>query len=212
MTDQTIITPSPAFGLRNVLPTLFVDAALPVIVFDVLMARGVAVIWALAAGGVPPALNNLRTWIKARRLEPLGIIVMTLLAVGTLASLISGNVLFALIKGSFLTAAFGLICLGSLFAARPLMFYVFRQFVAGDDAARIESWNLRWDIGGFRRALRFVTAVWGVTYLVQAALGIGLAIALTPQQVVTISPITGFGALIALIAWSRRTMLPFRRS
>lgn len=61
--------------------------------------------------------------------------------IGTAASLISGSVFFALIKESFLTATFGFICLGSLMAERPLMFYINRQFVAGDDPARLEWWN-----------------------------------------------------------------------
>ena len=121
------------FSFWSVVPTLFFDIAMPLLVFDVLSARGVPAIWALAAGGLSPALNNLRIWVRSRRLEPLGIIVMTLLAIGTLTSLISGNVFFALIKDSFLTGTFGLICLVSLVAKRPLMFSVLRQFVAGED-------------------------------------------------------------------------------
>jgi hypothetical protein len=47
-------------------------------------------------------------------------------------------VFFALVKESFLTATFGLIGLVSLIAERPLLFYIMRQFVAGDDPARLE--------------------------------------------------------------------------
>jgi len=198
------------FSFWSVLPTLLFDVVMPVVLYDVLTARGVPAIWALATGGLPPALNNLQSWIRARRLEPLGIIVMTLLAIGTLTSLISGNVFFALIKDSFLTGAFGLICLGSLLAARPLMFSVLRQFVAGDDAQRIADWNARWEQRGFRMAIRIVTTVWGVTYLAEALLRVGLALELPPQQVVTLSPILSFGALIVLISWTRRYMTAVR--
>ena len=211
MAVQTMTPPASNFSFRLVLPTLFFDVAMPVILFDVLTARGVPAVWALAAGGLPPALNNLRSWIKARRLEPLGIIVMTLLAIGTLTSLISGNLFFGLIKDSFLTGAFGLICLVSLFAAKPLMFSVLRQFAAGDDPARIADWNGRWEQRGFRFAIRTVTIVWGVTYLAEALLRVGLALNLPPQQVVTLSPIMGFGALIALISWTRRYMTAVRK-
>ncbi len=214
MTDQTMSNSAPAsnFSFRLVLPTLFFDVVLPVLLFDVLSARGVPVLWALAAGGLSPALNNLRIWIRARRLEPLGIIVMTLLAIGTLTSLISGSVFFALIKDSFLTGTFGLICLVSLFAARPLMFSVVRQFAAGDDPARIAAWNGRWENPKFRWAIRLVTAVWGVAYLAEAFVRVGLALELTPGQVVSISPLMGFGALVVLIAWTRRYMSVFRPS
>ncbi|MGD0144893.1 MAG: VC0807 family protein [Rhizomicrobium sp.] len=208
MAVQTMTPPASTF--RLVLPTLFVDVLMPVVLFDVLTARGVPAVWALAAGGLPPALNNLRSWITSRRLEPLGVIVMTLLAIGTLTSLISGNVFFGLIKDSFLTGTFGAICLVSLFAAKPLMFSVLRQFFAGGDAARIADWNGRWEQRGFRFAIRLATIVWGVTYIAEALLRVGLALQLPAQQVVTLSPILSFGALIVLVTWTRRYMKAVR--
>ena len=198
------------FSYTQMLPTLIFDVALPIVIFNVLSRYGIPTLWALVAGGLSPALNNLRLWAKSRRIEPLGIIVMTFLAVGTAASLISGSVFFALIKDSFLTATFGLICLGSLFAQRPLLFYINRQFVAGDDPARLEWWNGLWELPDFRAAMRLVTAVWGVTYLIEAALRVGLALVLSPAQVVAISPIMAFGVLVALIAWTRRYLLAIR--
>src|SRR5271154_2844488 len=123
--------PAGDFSFMQMIPTLVFDVAMPIVAFNVLSREGVSTLWALVAGGIFPAINNLRVWIRSRRLEPLGIIVMTFLAVGTAASLISGSVFFALIKDSFLTATFGFICLGSLLAERPLMFYINRQFVAG---------------------------------------------------------------------------------
>ncbi|MGO9607729.1 MAG: VC0807 family protein [Candidatus Binataceae bacterium] len=100
------------------------------------------------------AINIGRGWLKSHRLDPLGIIVLSFIAVGTATSLISGSVFFALIKESFITATFGLIFLGSLLAERPLMFYIARQFVAGDDQARIEWWNGLWQYPGFRSTQR----------------------------------------------------------
>ena len=199
------------FSFWSVVPTLFFDIAMPLFVFDVLSARGVPAVWALAAGGLSPALNNLRIWLRSRRVEPLGIIVMTLLAIGTLSSLISGNVFFALIKDSFLTGTFGLICLVSLVAKRPLMFSVLRQFAAGDDPQRIAEWNDRWENPSFRVRTRIVTAVWGVAYLAEASLRVVLALKLTPQQVVSISTIMSIGVLVVLIAWTRRFMSAYRR-
>jgi hypothetical protein len=186
------------------------DVAMPIIAFNVLVHYGVSTLLALVAGGVFPAINNIRVWIKSRRLEPLGIIVMTFLAIGTAASLISGSVFFTLIKESFLTATFGFICLGSLLAERPLMFYINRQFVAGDDPAKLAWWNGLWEFPRFRAAQRLVTAVWGVAYIVEALARVGLAIYVSPAEVVAISPIMAFGVTIVLIAWTRRYMLAMR--
>lgn len=208
MTDQG--APGGGFSFRQMVPTLAFDVALPIVVFNLLARNGVPILWALVASGLSPAINNLRVWALRRRLEPLGIIVMSFLAVGTAASLISGSVFVALIKESFLTATFGGICLGSLLARRPLLFYIMRQFVAGDDRARLDWWESLWAIPDFRAAQRLVTAVWGVVYLLEALLRVGFALTLSPSQVVAISPVMAFGALIALVAWTRRHMLALR--
>lgn len=212
MSEPAANIPEPAqdFSFLQMVPTLFFDVAMPIILFNLLTHYHVPVLWALVAGGLSPAFNNLRIWIKSRRLEPLGIIVITFLAVGTAVSLISGSVFFALIKDSFLTGTFGVICFASLFAKRPLLFYIVRQFVAGNDPVRIDWWNGLWQIAEFRRGMRFVTAVWGAAYMTEALARVGFALMLSPGQVVAISPIMGFSVLIVLIAWTRRHMLAIR--
>jgi intracellular septation protein A len=212
MADPLAMNPEPPgnFSFAQMLPTLVIDVAMPIVAFNVLTHLGVSTLWALVAGGIFPAINNLRVWVRSRRLEPLGIIVMTFLVVGTAASLISGSVFFALIKESFLTATFGFICLGSLLAERPLMFYINRQFVAGDDPVRLEWWNGLWELPNFRAAQRFVTVVWGIAYIIEAAVRVVFALVLSPAEVVAISPVMGFGVTIALIAWTRRYMLALR--
>jgi hypothetical protein len=212
MADPLAMNPEPPgkFSIRQMLPTLIYDVALPIIAFNLLTGYGVSTLLALVAGGIFPATNNVITFIRSRRLEPLGIIVMIFLAVGTAASLISGSVFFALIKESFLTATFGLICLFSLLAERPLMFYINRQFVAGDDPVRLEWWNGLWQFENFRAAQRFVTTVWGVAYIIEALVRVGLALTLSPAEVVAISPVTAFGVMILLIIWTRRYLLAMR--
>jgi hypothetical protein len=202
--------PPESFRFTQLLPTLLFDAALPIIAFNVLTAEGVSTLWALAAGAMFPALNNARSLVKSRRIEPVGAIVITFLVLGTGASLISGNVFFALIKESFLTATFGGVCLGSLLAERPLFFFLMRQFVAGDDPVRLQWWNGLWQYPEVRFAQRFVTGVWGIVYLLEACFRVAFAVYLTPAEVVAISPVMAFGALIALIAWTRRYMLATR--
>ncbi len=188
----------------QILTPLFIDVALPVIIYFVLTSRGVAPLPALVAGGLAPALNNLRSWIRARRLEPLGAIVLTLIAVSAAGSLISGSVFFALIKDSLLTGAFGIVCLVSLLLPRPLLYYVTRQFAAGDDPQKLAIWNGLWAARTFRVAMYLVTSVWGVIFALEAAARVVMALKLPPAEVVSLSPIMSFGALTLLIVWTRR--------
>ena len=86
-----------------------------------------------------------------------------------------------------------------------------RQFVAGDDPIRLKWWNGLWeDYPDFRAAQSFVTAVWGISYIVEAALRVVFALTLPPSQVVAISPVMAFGVMIVLIAWTRRYLLALR--
>jgi hypothetical protein len=216
MSDPSASAPGPPPGNVNVsiwriLPTILLDVAIPLAMFFALTAYGAPTLFALVVAGLSPAVNNLRVWVKSRRLEPVGMIVLGFMVIGTVTSLITGSVFLALIKESFLTGAFGLICLGSLvIAERPLLFYVNRQFVAGDDPARVAWWNSLWQLQGFRRAQRLVTAVWGIVYLIEAVVRIGLALVLTPAEVVLVSHVMAFGVLILLILWTRQYQLARR--
>ena len=208
MTGQTTrpMTVAKPFRLAMLLPTLLVDVLAPIGIFKVLEHFGVPPLWALAGAALAPALNNLRTWVTVRRIEPLGFMIVAFGVVGTVASLVSGNLFFSLIKDSFLTGVFGLVFLVSLLFPRPLMFYVIRQFVAGEDAARNEVWKDLWRYAAFRSTLRLITVIWGVVYLAEALARVGLAMTLVPDTVIVVSPIMAFVATLLLIAFTRLRM------
>jgi len=201
----------PGVSVGQVLPPLVFDLALPVLTYFVLTGFGVAKLLALCAGGVFPALNIARTWIRSHRIQPLGVIVITFIAIGTAAALVSGSVFVALVKDFLLAGTFGLLCLGSLFVTpRPLMFYLLRQFIAGEDPVRLQWWESLWQRAPFRAALQRVTAIWGIGYVLQAVIGIACAWWLQPAQVVIISPLMALCALVALVAWTRVYLLGLR--
>jgi hypothetical protein len=201
----------PDIKIGAVAPSLVFDLALPVLTFFVLTGFGVSKLLALCVGGVFPALNIGRTWIGSRQIQPLGVIVITFIAIGTAAALVSGSVFVALVKDFLLAGTFGLLCLGSLIGSgRPLMFYLLRQFIAGDDPGRLHWWESLWQHPRFRGAQRRVTAVWGVAYVLEAAIGIAFAWVLEPAHVVIMSPIMALGVLIALAVWTRAYLLGLR--
>jgi len=204
--DQTADRPASGkgFSMLAILPSLLLDMVLPVVLFNLLARAGASTVDALVWSGLPPALHALYDWFKSGRAEPLAIVVLLFLAVGAATALWTGSVFIALIKDSFLTATFGLICLGSLLARRPLLFTITRQFAAGNDPARRHVWDARWSIPAFRRAQRVVTIVWGIAYLIEAAVRVAAALRLPPQQVVTLSPVLSFGVTVALILWMKR--------
>jgi intracellular septation protein A len=205
------VEPDVNFSFAQMIPTLILDVLAPILVFFVLTRYGVSTLLALVAGGLFPAVNAARSWVTSHKIQPLGVIVLSFIALGTAASLISNSVFFTQVKESFLTASFGLLCLASLIATRrPLMFYILRQFLAGNDPAKLKWCDESWERPSARTAYRFVTAVWGIAYLLEAVLRIAFAWFLTPAQVVVISPVMAFGVTIVLIAWTRRYMTGLR--
>jgi hypothetical protein len=194
------------FRFAMLVPTLVVDVVAPIGILKTLEWFGVSPIWALAGGCVAPALNSLRTWTGSRRLDPVGILMMASIASGTVASLVSGNIFYRVVTDAFLNGAWGLVFLASLFIRRPLMFFIIRPLVTGEDASRNEIWNGLWRYIEFRSAMRLITATWGVVFIAQVLIEVGLARVLTPEAVVTISPLTGVGATLALIVFTRQRM------
>jgi intracellular septation protein A len=211
MTDQTTpTTTAKPFRFAMLIPTLMVDVGAPIAIFMTLKHFGVPPIWALAGAALAPALNNLRIWIKSRRVEPLGIMVVGFGVVGTVASLVSGDLFYSLIKDSFLTGAFGAAFLASLFFGRPLVFHIIRPFIAGDDEARNQVWKDLWRYAAFRSVMRRLTIIWALVYIAEALVRVPLAMTLSPDAVVTISPIMGLGATLLLVFLTRRRMQAVR--
>lgn len=192
------------FRFAMLVPTLVINVVVPIGILKTLEWFGVSPIWALAASCVAPALNNLRVWIGSRRLDPVGILMMASIASGTVASLVAGNIFYRVITDMLLNTTWGLVFLVSLFLSRPLIFFIIRPIVTGEDASRNEIWNGLWRYTVFRSAMRLITAVWGVAFFAQVLIGLGLARVLTPETVVTISPLMGVGATLALIVFTRQ--------
>jgi hypothetical protein len=190
--------------LRAMLPDLLIDGALPAIAYQILSRHGVADVPALTAGAIFPAANIIRKFIVTRSLDLIGAIVLIFLTIGVIGSLLSGNVLFVLIKESFITGLVGLLFLSSLLWQRPIIFYIARQFVAGEDPERLAWWNKRWEFPRFRRVMRVMTSVWGLGYLIEALVRVAIALTFAPGTVVIVSPILAIGTTVGLILWTRR--------
>lgn len=151
-------------------------------------------------------LNNLRVWMMSRRLDPVGILMIGSIASGTVASLVAGNIFYKIITDCILNSAWGLAFLGSLFFRRPLIFFIIRQLVAGEDASRTEIWNGLWRYAAFRLTMRSITATWAAVYFAELLIEVAFARILSPETVATFSPLMGVVATLALIVFTRQRM------
>jgi hypothetical protein len=133
----------------------------------------------------------------------LGLIILATIAAGAILALLSGNSRIYLVKESFLTGAFGLFLLGSLFAKRPFMFYSGRKFATDGSPAGRAAWDSYWPKSPtFRRSSRIMTVVWGVAFLIEAGLRVVSAYTLSTSTVVALSAVVPLVIVGLLMMWT----------
>src|SRR5208282_975950 len=187
---------------RGLTRSLVIDVAMPWLAVQLLQrVWGVPTVPAFAVAAIFPATSILLSWARHRRPEYIGIGVLVTILSGISVALLTNDVRFAVLKGAPAFALFALACLLSLRRERPLMFFVGRQFTAGDDEARAQAWTARLQNAGFRRSMRLLTIVWGLAALVEATLGIAAAFLLPPGMALVVEPMLGIGTIAALLTW-----------
>jgi hypothetical protein len=198
--------PAPASGLslRTILPSIVIDGVLPFITYKLLTAYlpGISDVAALSIGAIFPAARGVIELFHRRSVDVIGTIVLAGIAVSIVGITVGGSPRLLLIRESFVTAALALIALSSFAWKRPLLFYIGRQFSAGDDPEAKRRFDALWDIEGARRVFRVLTFVWSAGWLVEFVLRVVLVFTATVSQVLAISPILFNGITLGLIAWT----------
>jgi len=195
----------PSFRLvgQNLGGSLLLNGAAPFIAYQVLIARGVPVVRALALTSVFPIAGLLVGFVRSRRADAIGVISLVFIAVGIAGSMNFGP-RFYLVRVSFGTSIFGLLCLASLLYRRPLMFYLGRQVATGNEPARAAYYDSLWEHVRFRHVQRVVTATWGIGYVLEAGVRVLVAVTLPIGVVLLVEPIIGYAVLALLMLWTIR--------
>jgi intracellular septation protein A len=188
--------------VRSVAVIVIFDIALPLAAYKLLRSAGMSAVTSLVLSGVFPAVPVSIDAIKHRRLEVVGVLVLAGILVGTVLGLVSHSTRLVLIEGSVPTGVLGAAFLGSLLARQPLMFTFAREFT-GPDTAKGREMTMLWQTyEGFRRIFRIMTVVWGVGFLIEAALRIVIVFNTSTGTALAISKVTPFVFVGILLAWT----------
>jgi intracellular septation protein A len=187
--------------LRSIAMVVIFDVAAPLVAYSLLRSAGLTAVTALLLSGVFPALGVTIVAIRARRVDALGGLVLAGIVVGTVLGLVSHSARLLLVEGSVPTGVFGVVCLGSLGTRRPLMFGLAREFT-GPDTAKGREMTRLWQYEGYRRVFRIITAVWGVGFLVEAALRVVIVYNTSTGTALASSKVTPFVFAAILSAWT----------
>jgi hypothetical protein len=177
------------------------DIAGPLVAYNLLRSDGFSSVTALVLSGVFPAAGVIIGIIQHRRADAVGVLVLAGIAVGAVLGLVSHNPRVVLDEGSVPTAVFGLLCLGSLGTARPLMYRLAHEFI-GPDTPKGREFTDLWQYDGFRRVFRVVTVVWGVGYLAEAAARVAIVQDTSAGTALATSKVLPYAVAAVLIAWT----------
>lgn len=177
------------------------DVAAPLAAYNALRSAGLTAVTALLLSGIFPAIGVTIAAVRHRRLDVFGAVVLAGIIVGTVLGLVSHSTRLLLVEGSVPTAVFGVACLGSLRARRPLM-YSFALEFTGPGTAKGQEMTRLWRYDGYRRIFRIITAVWGVAFLLEAALRVVIVYNTTPGTALAISKVTPFLFAGIMSAWT----------
>jgi tryptophan-rich sensory protein len=176
------------------------DIAGPLVAYSMLRSAGQSQVSALILSGAFPALGILVGVIRHRRVDTIGVLVLAGVAVGTVLGLLSGSPRLVLAEGSVPTAVFGLLCLGSLWARRPLIYRFAIEFI-GADTPRGRDFESLWQYPAFRHSFRLYTLVWGVVYLAEAVARVVIVETTSTSTALSVSKVMPYVVAGALIAW-----------
>ncbi|MFF4189253.1 VC0807 family protein [Streptomyces sp. NPDC001691] len=183
--------------------TIGLNVVAPILTYNALHDHGWSEFTALLAGGAWPVLDSVFHLAWRRRLDEFAIVTLVFLVITAVVSLVGAHSARALlVKDSAVTGLFGLLCLATLLAPRPLMFYFGRKFATDGTAESTAWWNGLWQYEGFRRTITTMTAVWGVAYCLEAVARVGLVYALSTDVMVYLSPFMIYGVLGILVVWT----------
>jgi hypothetical protein len=182
------------------------DIAGPLIAYWLLRSNGLSAVTSLVLSGVFPAFGVAINFIRDRRLDAIGVLVLAGIVVGTVLGLVSGNPRLVLVEGSVPTAVFGVLCLGSLWSSAPLMYRFASEFIGLDTPRGREFQELSQNTGpvgeGFRHVFRVMTIGWGIGFLAEAAARVVIVELTSTGTAFAVSKVLPYVVAGVLAAWT----------
>ncbi len=183
--------------------TIGLNIVAPIITYNQLTDHGYGEFTALLTSALWPVLDLGVYLAWKRRVDEFAAISLIFLALTVVVTLAGpADAHFLLVKDSIITGLFGVVCLASLAAPRPLMFYFGRKFATDGTAESLERWEGLWALSGFRRVQRNLTVGWGVAYLLEAALRVGLSYVLDTGAMQALNTVLSIGVTVLLVTWT----------
>ncbi|PYC76877.1 hypothetical protein C7C46_21020 [Streptomyces tateyamensis] len=175
----------------------------PILIYNQARSQGAGDFTAILLSGLGPVLDIAIYLAWHRRVDEFAIVSMFFVALTGVVSLIGPHdAQLLLAKDSAITGLFGVLCLVTLLAPRPLMFYFGRKFATDGTPEQAAWWNGLWQFESFRTVQRNLTIGWGLAYLAEAALRIVVVYGTSRATAVAVNNILPYVVTAALVFWT----------
>ncbi|MFD2421168.1 VC0807 family protein [Amycolatopsis pigmentata] len=200
--------------IRTITPVLL-DLVLPIGGYFLLHGiGGLSDFWALTIAGSATGAYAAINTARRGKLDVLGLLVVLEVALSIGLLFTTRDPRIVLLKPSLYIAVAGGYTLVTCFIGRPLCYESGKPFVTKGDPDRLRAYELSWHRSDrFRRALRVVTAFWGVAFLADAVVRVVVVYSLTPERVsasVMLSTVPLVVLVLAALVGTRLLMRPLR--
>ncbi|MED1467774.1 VC0807 family protein [Bacillus salipaludis] len=168
--------------------SIVINGVIPVLVYNLLLGHFSSFVSLLLATLIPLG-DNLYHLVKFRKADAFGLFMLTGFLLSLAAFVLGGNERLILLRESMVTGLLGLIFIGSLFFAKPLIYHFAIRFSASNKGEKKGQFTKNWEIPYFRFVLRVMTAIWGIALLGEAAVKIVLVYELSISSFLAVSQI-----------------------
>jgi hypothetical protein len=215
---QPLAPPDPSWtpgvpSIKEHLPSIVFGAAVPIAVYFSVRSHVHTDTQALIIAGGFSVAWILIQFVRQRRIDFVGAIVLSGFAVGVISSTVLGGNSYVLkVRDAFFTVIFGIACIVTIYTHdRPAIFYVSRYLSAGKDPSKLAAYDQLHDIPIGRHTFRVLSVVWGIGLVIEASFRMVLAESLHTSQFLAVSPFitaTVIGGLFAFtVVYSKRAQL-----
>jgi hypothetical protein len=199
-TAQSLQAPSLRTLIVSLWPSMLLNGVCVIVVYQLVKHfTSASDVIALALSTVPAMVGTIITLIRQHSIDVLGAFTLITIVLSIGLTFLTGDARLFLIRESFLTVLFGIICLISLLFPKPLWFYIIRYFTVGNNHEQMVAYDTAWKFASFRGYIRTVTILWGVVYTVEFLIRLVMVYTLSIEEVLVISSII-FYALTILVS------------
>jgi len=180
---------------------VLVNAVLPLAIFD-LTQKQLGDVRALLASSIPPIAWSLVEFARHRKVDAISILALAGIALSMLAFIGTGGAKFLQLRETLVGGLIGLIFVGSALIRRPIIYYLARATMQRSNPAEAQRFqDLRGNVH-FERTMMVMTLVWGLGLMAHTSLNVALVFAVPIPTYLAIAPITGYGTMGALAAFT----------